>query len=112
MDEKIGFADTFRGVVFIFTELCAFLWMCRKTVHKCLERWETDGREGYDRSHVRHFGQSQNGGHIVAEAWNGANWDIDPVTAGYTKDGEHPNQTGAEVMAEALRATGYEPVAP
>lgn len=48
----------------------------------------------------------------VADAWNGPSWEVDPVEAGYTKDGEHPNQKGAQVIAEALRATGYDPVSP
>jgi hypothetical protein len=48
----------------------------------------------------------------VAEAWNGPNWDRDPVAMGYTKDGEHPNEEGARVIAEAIRALGYDPVTP
>lgn len=46
----------------------------------------------------------------VARAWNGQDWEQDPVGMGYTKDGEHPNEEGARVIAEALRALGYEPV--
>jgi hypothetical protein len=46
----------------------------------------------------------------VALAWNGPNWDQDPVVLGYTKDGIHPNSEGARVIAEALRVLGYEPV--
>jgi len=48
----------------------------------------------------------------VAEAWNGPNWDTDPNDLGYTKDGEHPNELGAQVIAQALRDLGYEPVLP
>lgn len=48
----------------------------------------------------------------VFEAWNGAGWTQDPVALGYTKDGEHPSELGAVVIAEALVATGYEPVVP
>lgn len=48
----------------------------------------------------------------IAEAWNGPNWDTDPNDLGYTKDGEHPNELGAQVIAQALRDLGYEPVAP
>ena len=48
----------------------------------------------------------------VAEAWNGPDWDIDPNDLGYTKDGEHPNELGAQVIAQALRELSYEPVTP
>ena len=48
----------------------------------------------------------------VAEAWNGPNWDKDPIAMGYTKDGEHPSELGAEVIAQALRELGYKPVTP
>lgn len=48
----------------------------------------------------------------VAEAWNGPNWDQDPKALGYTKDGEHPNEVGATIIAQALRDLGYEPVVP
>jgi len=49
----------------------------------------------------------------VAEIWNGLDWTIDPVDdLGYTSDGIHPNQLGAEVIAQALRELGYDPVLP
>ena len=48
----------------------------------------------------------------VAEAWNGANWDEDPNDKGYTKDGEHPNEEGATVIAQTIRDLGYDPVIP
>lgn len=48
----------------------------------------------------------------VSKAWNGTNWDMDPVQLGYTKDGEHPNEMGAEVIAQAIRELGYKPVKP
>ena len=46
----------------------------------------------------------------VSEAWNGPDWDMDPVALGYTKDGIHPNEEGARVIAHALRVLGYDPV--
>lgn len=48
----------------------------------------------------------------VAEAWNGPDYDIDPVALGYTKDGIHPNELGAQVIAQAIRELGYKPVKP
>ncbi len=49
----------------------------------------------------------------VSLLWNGPNWDIDPDSdLGYTKDAEHPNELGAEVIAQALRELGYDPVEP
>ena len=48
----------------------------------------------------------------VFVAWNGADWSQDPEEMGYTKDGEHPSELGARVMAEAVLATGFEPVIP
>jgi hypothetical protein len=47
----------------------------------------------------------------VEELWNGPDWNIDPDDdLGYTSDGIHPNDRGAEVIAQALRDLGYEPV--
>lgn len=48
----------------------------------------------------------------VSEAWNGPNWDNDPVELGYTKDGIHPNELGAQVIAQAIRELEYKPVKP
>ena len=48
----------------------------------------------------------------ISEAWNGSDWDLDPNDLGFTKDGEHPNELGAEVIAQALRELGYAPVIP
>jgi hypothetical protein len=48
----------------------------------------------------------------ISESWNGPGWDIDPNDLGYTKDGEHPNELGIEVIAQALRELGYDPVLP
>ncbi len=48
----------------------------------------------------------------VLEAWNGPEFDQDPVALGYTSDGIHPSEVGAERIAEAIRILGYEPVSP
>jgi lysophospholipase L1-like esterase len=48
----------------------------------------------------------------VGLAWNGPDFDQDPSDLGYVKDGIHPNELGATVIAQALRETGYEPVEP
>lgn len=49
----------------------------------------------------------------VSLRWNGPDWDIDPDSElGYTKDTEHPNELGAEVIAQALRELEYEPIIP
>lgn len=48
----------------------------------------------------------------VAEAWNGPDWEQDPKAMGYTKDGEHPNEVGATIIAQALCDLGYDPVTP
>lgn len=49
----------------------------------------------------------------VAELWNGPDFTIDPDDdLGYTSDGIHPNELGAEVIAQALRELGYDPVEP
>jgi len=48
----------------------------------------------------------------VYAAWNGADGTLDPVERGYTKDNVHPNELGARLIAEAVRATGYDPVIP
>jgi hypothetical protein len=48
----------------------------------------------------------------VAAAWNGPDFDQDPVAKGYTKDGEHPNEEGVHVIAETIRTLGYAPVVP
>jgi len=47
----------------------------------------------------------------VAELWNGPDFTVDPEDdLGYTKDGLHPNDLGAESIAQALRELGYDPV--
>jgi len=48
----------------------------------------------------------------VYDAWNGPDHDQDPNVKGYTKDGIHPNELGAQVIAEELRKLGYDPVTP
>jgi hypothetical protein len=48
----------------------------------------------------------------VFDAWNGPDHTEDPNEKGYTKDGVHPNETGARVIADLLRATGYEMIIP
>jgi lysophospholipase L1-like esterase len=49
---------------------------------------------------------------LVAEAWNGPDFLLNPVEMGYTKDDIHPSELGAQVIAQALRELGYEPVEP
>jgi hypothetical protein len=49
---------------------------------------------------------------LVAEAWNGSDYLKNPVEMGYTRDSVHPNELGGEVIAQALRELGYEPVNP
>lgn len=47
----------------------------------------------------------------VAELWNGPDFTIDPDDdLGYTSDGIHPNELGAQVIAQALRELGYDPI--
>lgn len=49
----------------------------------------------------------------VADLWNGPDFNIDPDSdLGYTRDGIHPNALGAEVIAQALRELGYDPIVP
>jgi len=48
----------------------------------------------------------------VYDAWNGSDHNQDPNDKGYTKDGIHPNELGAQVIAEELRKLGYDPVTP
>jgi lysophospholipase L1-like esterase len=48
----------------------------------------------------------------VFDAWNGPDHTEDPNAKGYTKDGVHPNETVARVIADLLRAIGYEMIIP
>lgn len=48
----------------------------------------------------------------VSVAWNGPDFAEDPVAKGFTKDGEHPNEEGARVIAQTIRELGYDPVIP
>ncbi len=48
----------------------------------------------------------------VLEAWNGPEFDQDPVARGLTSDGIHPNEIGAAIIAQTIRELGYEPVRP
>jgi hypothetical protein len=48
----------------------------------------------------------------VFDAWNGLDHREDPNDKGYTKDGVHPNEVGAEVIAGLIRNLGYKMVIP
>ena len=49
----------------------------------------------------------------VFDAWNGMDHRENPVEKGYTQaDNVHPNQAGAEVIAQLLRDLGYEAMVP
>ena len=48
----------------------------------------------------------------VNDAWNGPDHNEDPNDKGYTADGIHPNELGAQVIAEELRKLGYDPDTP
>jgi hypothetical protein len=49
----------------------------------------------------------------VYAAFNGPSHDEEPMGKGYLQaDGEHPSETGAQVIAEAFRKLGYVPVVP
>lgn len=48
----------------------------------------------------------------VFDAWNGPDHTEDPNDKGYTIDGEHPNEKGADVIANLIRDLGYEMVIP
>jgi hypothetical protein len=73
----------------------------------CLECWENYNKaihQAADEMGVPVAG--------VFVAWNGPDHTEDPNEKGYTKDGVHPNETGARVIADLLRATGYEMIIP
>ncbi len=49
----------------------------------------------------------------VFDAWNGIDHTEDPNEKGYVRDdGEHPNEKGADVIANLIRNLGYEMVIP
>lgn len=49
----------------------------------------------------------------VFDAWNGLDHTENPVDKGYTQeDNVHPSVAGATVIAELLRALGYDPIIP
>lgn len=85
-----------------------------------LARWEVDGAfeacQACWGNYNAAIHQAAEKYHIpvagVYDAWNGVEHDEDPNDKGYTKDGIHPNVSGAEVIAGELRKLGYDPVAP
>lgn len=48
----------------------------------------------------------------VFDAFNGPEHDQDPQERELFKDGIHPNQAGAQLLAQTLREMGYEPIVP
>ncbi len=46
------------------------------------------------------------------EAWTGPDLSLDPNDQDLTRDGTHPNEKGAELIAQSLRELGYEPTIP
>ena len=49
----------------------------------------------------------------VFDTWNGLDHTENPNDKGYTRDDQtHPNEKGAEVIAQLLRDLGYEPMVP
>jgi hypothetical protein len=73
----------------------------------CMACWKTYNQ-------AIHMAAEQNNVPVAAvfEAWNGLDYSKNPVDLGYTKDSEHPSALGAEVIAQALRELGYDPVTP
>lgn len=74
---------------------------------KCLECWENYNK-------AIHIAADEKGVPIanVFDAWNGLDHTEDPNDKGYTFDGIHPNEKGAEVTANLLRDLGYEMIIP
>jgi hypothetical protein len=48
----------------------------------------------------------------AGQAWNGPDLSLDPNDQDLTRDGTHPNEKGAELIAQSLRELGYEPTIP
>jgi hypothetical protein len=78
------------------------------TVDVCLQCWENYNQ-------AIHTAADEMGIPVanVFDAWNGPDHREDPTLKGYTQpDGEHPNETGARVIAQTLRDLGYDPITP
>ena len=73
----------------------------------CLECWENYNK-------AIHQAADEMGVPVanVFDAWNGPDHREDPNEKGYTKDGVHPNETGAKAIADLLRAIGYQMIIP
>ena len=77
------------------------------TFKACLECWENFNK-------AIHQAADEIGVPVakVFDAWNGPDHREDPSEKGYTKDGVHPNETGARIIADLLRAIGYQMIIP
>lgn len=74
---------------------------------ECLQCWENYNK-------AIHMAADEMGVPVanVFDAWNGPDHTQDPNDKGYTWDGEHPSEKGAEVIANLVRGLGYEMVIP
>jgi lysophospholipase L1-like esterase len=73
----------------------------------CLEFWKNNNNAIHQAAHEMGVPVAK-----IFDAWNGLDHRDDPNDKGYTKDGVHPNETGARVIADLLREIGYEMVIP
>ena len=80
---------------------------CTQHYDECLQCWENYNK-------AIHMAADEMGVPVanVFDAWNGPDHTQDPNDKGYTWDGEHPSEKGAEVIANLVRGLGYEMVIP